>query len=101
MTRNAFRTSIRTWWAGISLALLCVAGLAAAATPKEVRKQVEASMLLTGTIEIETDGSVRGYSIDDKDRVPDYVLANIGKWAPNGASVRSWWTARRCRHGRR
>ena len=82
MTRNAFRTSTRAWWAGISLALLCVAGLAAAATPKEVRKQVEASMLLTGTIEIETDGSVRGYSIDDKDRVPDYVLANIGKWVP-------------------
>jgi hypothetical protein len=82
MTRNAFRTSTRAQWMGISLALLCVAGRAAAARPKEVRKQVEASMLLTGTISIEADGSVRGYSIDNEDKVPDYVLANIGKWVP-------------------
>src|SRR5690606_5646140 len=66
-------------------ALLALAATAAAGTrqaPESVRKQTEASMLLTGTIEIEADGSVRGYTIDDEDKVPDYVLANIGKWVP-------------------
>ncbi|MGN7727290.1 energy transducer TonB [Luteimonas sp. 22616] len=82
MSRNSFHASTRAWLAGVGLALLCMADIATAATPKEVRKQVEASMLLTGTISIEADGSVRGYNIDDQDKVPEYVLSNIGKWVP-------------------
>ncbi|MFC3716412.1 hypothetical protein ACFONC_09625 [Luteimonas soli] len=54
----------------------------AIAAPKHVQAQTEASMLLTGTIEIEADGSVRGYSIDNEDKVPDHVLANIAGMVP-------------------
>src|SRR5690606_756791 len=54
-------------------ALLALAAVAVSA-PGHV---TEASMLLTGTIDIEADGSVSGYSIDYDDKVPDYVLANI------------------------
>jgi hypothetical protein len=57
-------------------------GTASAVTQEEARRQTEASMLLTGTIEIEADGSVRGYSIDREDKVPDYVRANIAQWVP-------------------
>jgi hypothetical protein len=64
-------------------ALLAAAAVAVAvAAPRHVQAQTEASMLLTGTIEIEADGSVRGYSIDDQDKVPDYVLANIAGMVP-------------------
>lgn len=77
----------RTWAtkalvATLLLALAAVAVAGAGKTPESVRKQIEASMLLTGAIEIEADGSVRGYSIDNEDKVPDYVLAGIGKWVP-------------------
>lgn len=82
MNCNSFRTSTRKWLASVGLALLCLAGVATAVTPKEVRKQVEASMLLSGTISIEADGSVRGYGIDNEAKVPDYVLSNIEKWVP-------------------
>jgi hypothetical protein len=72
-----------TWVAkGLVAVLLLAMAAVAAAVPKHVRAQTEASMLLTGTISIEADGSVRGYSIDNEDKVPDYVLANIGKWVP-------------------
>jgi hypothetical protein len=43
--------------------------------PEAVRKQVEVSMLLAGTIDIEPDGSVSGYVLDDRVKVPDYVTS--------------------------
>ncbi|MDN5780657.1 MAG: energy transducer TonB [Luteimonas sp.] len=81
MGNGQFRET-RAWLVGIGLAWLCIAGMASAATPSEVSKQIEASMLLTGTISIKADGSVSGYSVDNEDKVPDYVLASIGKWVP-------------------
>src|SRR3546814_2669494 len=72
----------RTWLAGICLALLCTAGVTPAVTQEQARRQTEASMLLTGMIEIAADGGVRGYSIDHEDKVPDYVRANIAQWVP-------------------
>ena len=72
--------NIKGNWA--ALALLALASLALARAPDEVRKQVEASMLLTGTIDIKPDGSVGGYAIDAKEKVPDYVLGNITRQVP-------------------
>jgi lysyl-tRNA synthetase class 2 len=43
------------------LLALALAGTAAARAPESVRKQVEASMLLTGSIDIAPDGSVGGF----------------------------------------
>ncbi|MDN5780655.1 MAG: energy transducer TonB [Luteimonas sp.] len=79
MSQDSFRASTRAWLAGVGLALLCMAGIATAATPGEAREQTEASMLLTGTISIAADGGVSGYGIDHKDKVPDSVLASIEK----------------------
>ena len=76
--RHAYRTL--TFLA--LLALIATATAATGAAPESVSKQIEASMLLTGTIEIEADGSVRRHSIDNEDKVPDYVLASIDKWVP-------------------
>lgn len=59
-------------------ALLALAAVAVSA-PGHV---TEASMLLTGTIDIAADGSVRGYGIDHEDKVPDYVLTNIAGMVP-------------------
>jgi hypothetical protein len=74
----------RRSWALLALFTLTLAAAAAIAAraPESVRKQVEASMLLTGTIDIEPDGSVGGYAIDDKEKVPDYVLGNIDRQVP-------------------
>ena len=65
----------------LAAALLAMAAVAIAA-PKHVQAQTASSMLLTGMIEIEADGSVRGYSIDNEGEVPDYVLANIAAMVP-------------------
>lgn len=47
---------------GLFCALL--SGAALAAGPGGVRKRIQASMLLTGTIVVAPDGSVRSYLID-------------------------------------
>lgn len=50
----------------------------------ELLARMEASMLLTGTIDIEVDGTVSGYEIDHADAVPDYVIDliddNVPEW---------------------
>ncbi|QNP42157.1 protein tonB [Lysobacter terrestris] len=60
--------------------------LAAASEPAEsraeVRKQVEASMLVTGRIEIDTAGKVIGYALDKQDRLPRGVVDMVGKAVP-------------------
>lgn len=63
----------------VLLALIATATAATGEAPESVRKQVEASMLLTGTIEIEADGSVRGYTSTMKTRCP----ARSRTWSPN------------------
>lgn len=50
--------------------------------PESVRKQVEVSMLLTGTIDIDPDGSVSGYVLDDRAKVPGYVSAFLDDRVP-------------------
>lgn len=66
-------------WVGVLLA-----GAALAAGPGGVRKRVEASMLVTGTIEVAPDGTVRRYTLDRQDRLPPVVTDVIGK------NVRRW-----------
>ena len=75
---------MRTWISKVlGATLLLAATVAMATSPSEqVRAQTEASMLLTGTIDIAADGRVGGYTIDHADKVPDYVLANIALVVP-------------------
>jgi hypothetical protein len=48
-----------------------------------VRKQVQASMLVTGSIVVAQDGSVNSYTLDKQDKLPPLVLEVIGKTVPH------------------
>lgn len=81
------KTACRNLAALALLALAAVATSAATAqfrkiAPEAVRKQVEVSMLLTGTIDIEPDGSVSGYVLDDRAKVPGYVASLLDRRVP-------------------
>ena len=58
----------RSWWA---LVLIAWVGVAAAAAP--ARKPIEASMLVTGDIEIDATGQLVGYTLDHPERLPGNV----------------------------
>jgi hypothetical protein len=49
---------------------------------ESVRDQVESSMVLTGTIDIASDGRVSGYSIDRAGDVPVGVLGLLARFVP-------------------
>lgn len=72
------------------LRFVLAAMLAVAATPVHAQApdkaslQFEASMLVTGSLDIETDGSVSAHAIDQEEKVPAYVTAIIGR------AVGSW-----------
>ena len=70
------------WWLAALLALFSSAALAAG--PGAVRKQIEASMQVTGTIEVTEDGRVRTYAIDKGNELPngvlDFVQKNVDEW---------------------
>jgi TonB family protein len=52
---------------------------------KEMRKQAEASMLLTGSVEVARDGSLRSYQLDQPEKIDsairDFVDSNIKSWS--------------------
>ncbi|MCA1714976.1 MAG: energy transducer TonB, partial [Gammaproteobacteria bacterium] len=87
----------KPWWGGISL-LLCTLAAFAAGGPGAVRKQVESSMLVTGTVYVEPDGSVSRFAIDQRQQLPSGVVGLIEKSVPgwkfepvlvNGAAVKA------------
>lgn len=72
----------RLW---IGVCLMAVAAVAmAGGGPRAVRKQAEASMRVTGTINIAADGAVRDYALDKSDQLPPGVIKlvadNVSKW---------------------
>ncbi|HEX5960830.1 MAG TPA: energy transducer TonB [Rhodanobacteraceae bacterium] len=46
------------------------------------KRSVEASMLVTGEIAVNPDGSVYGYSLDQRDKLPPVVVKLIGQTLP-------------------
>ncbi|MCK9489314.1 MAG: energy transducer TonB [Xanthomonadales bacterium] len=48
---------------------------------QQVKKQAEASLVVTGHVDIEADGSVTGHDIDNASRLPDYVVALVDRAA--------------------
>jgi hypothetical protein len=64
--------------------LLCMmfSGLVLAAGPQEVRKRIEASMLVTGSIDVAPDGSVHSYALDKQDKLPPEVVDLLHKAIP-------------------
>ena len=66
---------------GWAVVLLAVAGVAPAFGLGAVRARAEASMLVTGTIDIEEDGWVSGHLIDREEALPPGVAAFVGQAA--------------------
>lgn len=71
---------MKNWLLG--LCCLVLSGAALASGPGGVRKRVQASMLLTGTIVVAPDGGVRSYAIDHADKVEPAVIALISRKVP-------------------
>ncbi|MFC5579046.1 energy transducer TonB [Lysobacter niabensis] len=69
--------------AAFAAVVLLASAATFAAGPGAVRKQVEASMLVTGRIQVDTSGKVSGYSLDQKDKLPPGVVSMVDKAVPN------------------
>ncbi|OOG60248.1 energy transducer TonB [Rhodanobacter sp. C03] len=73
---------MKRWLMGLFCVLMACATWAE--SPAEVRKQAEASMLVTGSIEVMPDGSVQGYTLDHADQLPPIVVQilqqNVPTW---------------------
>ncbi|MFD0738757.1 hypothetical protein ACFQZQ_05635 [Lysobacter koreensis] len=68
-------------WMGLVLA--CCAGAAWANGPAAVRKQIESSLLVEGSIDINADGSVAGYALEREAELPKGVVGVIGAAVPH------------------
>ena len=70
-------------WIVVLLIAMCPS-LAIAAKRSEIRKQIESSLLVKGTIETNRDGSVGALVIDDPEKFPegvvDYVQKQVFAW---------------------
>lgn len=71
---------IRSVLIGVLLALF-VPTLGHAADRVNIPKQAELSMLVTGMVLVEPDGSVAGWEIDSSDELPDFVVGLIERSA--------------------
>ena len=70
----------KRFWMGLLL-MSCV-GAVSAGGPSAVRKQVESSLLVKGTIDLHADGSVAGYALDKPDAVPEGIVGMIARAVP-------------------
>ena len=66
----------------LALVLISAPFAAAAQSEREIRAQAQASMLVTGTIDIEPDGSVSAYVLDHKEKLPPFVADVVDKAVP-------------------
>ncbi|WP_223674413.1 energy transducer TonB [Novilysobacter selenitireducens] len=69
-------------WIGLFLALVTLPAFAGG--PGAVRKQVESSMLVKGTIDVNADGSVAGHALEQPDKLPPGVVDLVTQ------AVRAW-----------
>lgn len=70
----------------LGTAMVPLAAVAApGSSPSEVRKQAESSLLVSGHVDIETDGTVSAVAIDHEEKLPpgviQFVRANALRWA--------------------
>jgi TonB family protein len=69
----------------LGFVLLLLVSTAWAAGPNAVRKQTEASMLVTGTIEVGSNGEVRSHTLDQREKLPaevaTFIDRNVVEWA--------------------
>lgn len=69
---------------GLGFLLLLLSVAAWAAGPSVVRKQTEASMLVTGALEVGSDGEVRSHTLDQREKLPaevaTFIDRNVVEW---------------------
>lgn len=63
------------------LLALCVSS-AFAAGPAAVRKQIESSLLVKGTIDIKADGNVAGYTLEGSEALPSGIKSMVARVVP-------------------
>jgi len=68
------------FWMGLLLAL--IGASAFAKKPAEIPEQAELSMLVTGMVLVEPDGSVSGWEIDQREKLPGFVVNLVENSAP-------------------
>lgn len=67
----------------VGLICILMACTVSAKGPAAVRKQAEASMLVTGSVEITPDGSVSSYALDQADKLPPAVVQVVQQNVPH------------------
>lgn len=70
----------KRFWVGLLL-LSCI-GAAFASGPRAVRRQVESSLLVTGSIDIGADGRVAGYTLYNAETLTDDISGMIARAVP-------------------
>ena len=65
----------------LALALAGAPWIATAQSEAEVRAQAVASMIVTGRLDVEPDGSVSALALDRQEALPRYVVDAVGKVA--------------------
>ncbi|HET7267743.1 MAG TPA: energy transducer TonB [Oleiagrimonas sp.] len=70
-------------WAGMAACVLALSPGIATAGSADHASHVQASMVVTGTIVINPDGSVADYTLDQKDKLPPGVLKQMAKALPH------------------
>jgi hypothetical protein len=66
---------------GVALAVGCAAAFAGG--PGAVRRQVEASMRVTGSVDVDAQGAVTGFRLDAPEKLPPEVVALVHQRAPD------------------
>lgn len=72
----------RQAWMACVLLLAGVFAGSAVAGIADVRKTIEASMLVTGTIEVDAEGKVAGFELDHRDRIPAHARQLVEQAVP-------------------
>ncbi|MBB3226510.1 hypothetical protein FHW69_001100 [Luteibacter sp. Sphag1AF] len=65
----------------VGMGAFLVAGLAIAGGPAAVRKQIEASMVVTGSVDVSPEGAVTKYVVDQPEKIPADVVSLIQRSA--------------------
>jgi hypothetical protein len=72
---------MRAWMGGLVLAMCSVAAFANG--PGAVRRQVESSLVVKGTVDIDADGRVLGYALDHADKLAPAVKQLLAGAVPH------------------
>lgn len=74
---------MKAWMTGLLVLLLACAGDAMAQARADLEQATRASMLLSGLVELDSDGRVSAYTIDQADGLDPVILAHLARHLPH------------------